>query len=70
MHSYFVPFSFLVFIRISSLFKLLITVPFTINLHSRLYKIKHDYLRLTHFRYPFHWYHHHHPIGVDAGNGY
>jgi hypothetical protein len=41
MHSYFIYFSLLVFfIKISSLFKLLITVPSaTINLHSRPYKI-------------------------------
>jgi len=42
MHSYFIYFSLLVFflIKISSLFKLLITIPSaTINLHSRSYKI-------------------------------
>jgi len=42
MYSYFIYFSLLVFfyLKISSLFKLLITVPSaTINLHSRLYKI-------------------------------
>jgi hypothetical protein len=43
MHSYFIYFSLLVFffiIKISFLFKLLITVPSaTINLHSRPYKI-------------------------------
>jgi hypothetical protein len=41
MHSYFIYFSLIVFfIKISSLFKLLINVPSaTINLHSRLYKI-------------------------------
>jgi hypothetical protein len=42
MHSYFIYFSLLVvlFIKISSLFKLLIIVPCdTINLHSRPYKI-------------------------------
>jgi len=41
MYSYFIYFSLLVFfIKISSLFKLLITVPSaTINLHSRPYKI-------------------------------
>jgi len=43
MHSYFIYFSLLVFfyfIKISSLFKLLIIVPSaTINLHSKPYKI-------------------------------
>jgi len=41
MHSYFIYFSHLVFfIKISSLFKLLITIlSATINLHSRPYKI-------------------------------
>jgi len=42
MHSYFIYFSLLVFffIKISSLFKLLITVPSaTINHHSRPYNI-------------------------------
>jgi len=41
MHSYFIYFSLLVFfIKISSLFKQLKTVPSaTINLHSRPYKI-------------------------------
>jgi hypothetical protein len=46
MHSYFIYFSLLVFflIKISSLFKLLITVPSTtINLHSRPYKINMPY---------------------------
>jgi hypothetical protein len=65
MYSYSFHFSPFVSIETLSHSTTKIVSSFIFNFHSRFHKINHNYFRLTHGRYQFHWYHHH-LVGIHA----